>query len=88
MMAMLVHATLPSGDVYGHLSGELLDPLPVHAGREEERENLRKFGVYERVPRHQANWQESSSPVVRRLLPKHGRFGLYDIQTCIHADGM
>ena len=27
VMAMLVNATLPSGEVYGHLSGELLDPL-------------------------------------------------------------
>ena len=55
MMAMLVNATLPSGDIYGHLCGEFfLDPLFVQEGRERERENLRKFAVYERVPRHQA----------------------------------
>ena len=46
MIAMLVNATLPSEDIYGHLSGELLDPQLVHEGREKERENLRKFGVY------------------------------------------
>ena len=45
---------LPSEEVYGHLSGELLDPLLVHEGREKERDNLRKFGVCVRVPRHQA----------------------------------
>ena len=36
------------------LSGEPLDQLLLHEGREKERENLRNFGVYERVPRHQA----------------------------------
>ena len=41
MMAILVNATLPSGDIYGHLSGELLDPLLVQEGRERERQNLR-----------------------------------------------
>ena len=52
--ALLVGATMLNGDVYGHLSGELLDPLLVHEGREKERENLRKFEVYGRVPRMQA----------------------------------
>ena len=51
MMAMLVKATLLTGDTYGHLSGEVLDPLLVQEGHERERENLRKFGVYERVPK-------------------------------------
>ena len=50
-MAMLVNATLPSGEVHGHLSGELRDPLLEHEGREKERENLRKFGVYEQTKR-------------------------------------
>ena len=54
MMATLVSATLLGGEVYEHLSGELLDPLLVHEGREKERENLRKFEMCERVPRHQA----------------------------------
>ena len=47
-------ATLPSGKVCGHLSGVLLDPLLVQEGLKRERENMRTFGVYERVPRHQA----------------------------------
>ena len=34
MMAMLVNATLPNGEVYGHVSCELLD---LHEGCEEER---------------------------------------------------
>ena len=55
VMVTLVNATLPSGDIYGHRSGELLDPLLlVQEGREMERNNLRNLGVYERVPRHQA----------------------------------
>ena len=53
-MPLLVNTTLPNVEVYEHLSGELLDPLLVHESREKERENLRKFGVYERVLRHQA----------------------------------
>ena len=52
--AMMVMLVVPSGGIYGQLSGELLDPLLVQEGRERERENLRKFGVYERVPRHHA----------------------------------
>ena len=70
MMAMLVNAKLPSEEVYGHLSGELLDPLHVHEGREKERDNLRKFGVYVRVPRHQAGPQASRHERIasRRLL--------------------
>ena len=51
MMDMLVNATLPRGYIYGHLCGELVDPLLVKEGRERERENLPEFGVYERVPR-------------------------------------
>ena len=34
MMAMLVNATVPSGDIYGHLSGELLDPQCAQEDRE------------------------------------------------------
>ena len=34
-------ATLPSGEVYEQLSGELLDPLLLHEGCEKVRENLR-----------------------------------------------
>ena len=40
-----MNATLPSRDIYGHLSGELLDPLLVQECRERKRENLRKFEV-------------------------------------------
>ena len=54
MMARQAIATLLSGDIYGHLSDELLDPLLVQEGRERERDNLRKFEVCERMPRHQA----------------------------------
>ena len=57
MTAMLVNGTVPRGDVYGvygQVSGELLDPLLAPEGREKEGENLRKFGVCERAPRHQA----------------------------------
>ena len=50
MMAMLVNATLPGGEVCRHFSGELPDPLLVQEGREKECETLRQFGVYERVP--------------------------------------
>ena len=32
-----IYATQPSGDMYGHLSGELLDPLLLQEGRERER---------------------------------------------------
>ena len=46
MMALLVNATLPNGEVYGHLRGELLDPLFVHEGREKARTCV-SFGVYE-----------------------------------------
>ena len=42
-------------DVHGNLSGEPTAGSTARAlGRQKERENLRKFGVYERVPRHQA----------------------------------
>ena len=34
MMAMLVNETLLSGEVCGHLSGALLDPLLLHEGRD------------------------------------------------------
>ena len=50
MMAMLVNATLPGGEVCRRFSGELPDPLLVLEGREKECETLRQFGVYERVP--------------------------------------
>ena len=36
MITMLVHATVPTGDIYDHLSGELLDPQLVQDGRESE----------------------------------------------------
>ena len=52
--AMPENATLPSGEVFGNLSGELLDPRLAHEGRKKERENLRNVGVYARVPKHQA----------------------------------
>ena len=43
MVAILVSATLPSGEVYGHPRGELPDPCSYTTGRAKERENLRKF---------------------------------------------
>ena len=61
MMAMLVNATLPSGEVHGHLSGGLLDPLLVHEGDEKDRENLQEF-VSAEAP---SSGEASSSPVVR-----------------------
>ena len=53
MMAMLLSATLPSGEVYGHVSDCWIHLL-VHKKAQEKRSNLRTFGVYERVPKHQA----------------------------------
>ena len=41
--------TLAHGDVYRHANGEFMDPQLAHEGREKERENLQKFGVYEPV---------------------------------------
>ena len=52
LLAMSANATLPRGEVCGHLSDEL-DPLLVHEGCWKVRENFRKFGAYERVSVHQ-----------------------------------
>ena len=48
VMAMMC-AALPAGPVYGTISGELLDPDMVAAGRKRERELMEKFHVFDRV---------------------------------------
>ena len=49
LLATLMTTTLAHGDVYRLANGEFLDPQLVHEGREMERENLQRFGVYEPV---------------------------------------
>ena len=49
--AMIMCASLPSWEVYGHLSGELLDPQLMQECRDRERYNFGNFQVYKRVPR-------------------------------------
>jgi hypothetical protein len=46
VMAMMC-AALPAGPVYGTISGELLDPDMVAAGRKRERELMEKFRVFD-----------------------------------------
>ena len=49
LLATLMTTTLAHGDVYRHANGKSMDPQLVHKGREKERENLQRFGVYEPV---------------------------------------
>ena len=51
---MLISSVLPGKPVYGHLSGELLDPVQVQEGRDKERAQMKEFGVYKRVLRSDA----------------------------------
>ena len=58
----------------------------VHEGREKERDNLRKFAEYERVPRHQASGKSVRVQWLDDYKEKRGRIDLCEIQTCGHAD--
>eukprot|EP00971_Amphidinium_carterae_P309557 6151771-Amphidinium_carterae.1 len=40
--------------VYGHISGEALDPKMLEAGRQREREQMERFNVFKRVQRVEA----------------------------------
>ena len=54
IIAALTINAVVGGSIYRALSGELLDPDLVTAGRRRERDLMEQFGVFERIPASQA----------------------------------
>ena len=67
-------AAMPAGPVYGTISGELLDPNMVAAGRKRERELMDKFHVFDRVRSEDAKGKRVRSKWVEDYKDgEHGR---------------
>ena len=78
MIVMLVNATLPSGEVCRHVSGELLDSTMTDQGRDRE---LAKFRRLQASAGTSICRQESRSSVEVRLQPECGWISLREVKT-------
>ena len=73
ILAALTINAVVGAPVYGALSGELLDPDLVKAGRRRERELMEQFDVFERAPADQARGKRVRSKWVEDYKLENGK---------------